>query len=236
MEEEYNTNPGGTSVEMGQAAEAPAEGESSRTRQDSFYADRRRKEQLEAAREEIASLKRQIARYSPADNPPEESGAEDSPRENIPAESEAGESPDTAPEISGEEAELEQEALRRLDRVESRINFYRQRQVNSLMEKDLREIQQIAPGITSLADLPPEYLALRFNTVSPLTARQAYAALGRIEKALAGAKPRSTGSLSDGAGAQAEYYTAEELDMLTAKQLSNPAVMEKAMKSLSRLK
>lgn len=48
--------------------------------------------------------------------------------------------------------------------------------------------------------------------------------------------PPSTGSARGDAGVEKEYYTSEELDRLTAKQLDDPVIFEKAFRSMKRLR
>lgn len=246
MEEEIlNSAQTDTSAEMEQVAEAPRQGEG-RTEQDAYYADRRRKQQLDRARDRISRLERQVARLTGSTDVQAEGQAED------------GAEPQHSEETLPAEVELSTENLKRLvagGNFEDNPAFLRaelqavmqdmarqqgyaqeaeRQQVQRQMAEDLKRIQQIDPGVLSLEDLPDTYMALRFNSTAPLTARQAYLATGRIQ-AVMEAKPQSTGSMTGGGKVEREYYTADELDRLTAKDLNNPAVMEKAMKSLSRL-
>ena len=49
-------------------------------------------------------------------------------------------------------------------------------------------------------------------------------------------KPASVGSISGSGTAESEFFTSEELDKLTPRQLDDPKIMEKAMRSMARLK
>lgn len=276
MEEELrNSALRPASAETGQVAEVPQQG---RTRQDSYYADRRRKQQLDQARERISHLEQQLSqmgRGTEADR-----AGSQSAREQAQAEARADNTDLQAVESENKTesrtdiltdgvpdsrqigeltpAENQADALRRLvadgsyrdnpqflkaemramlqdiSRAQGLADAINHQQIRRQMDEDLRRIQQLDPAVLSLDDLPDCYTALRFNSAAPLTARQAYLATGRIQAVLE-AKPQSTGSMTGGGRVEREYYTADELDRLTSKDLSNPAVMEKAMKSLSRL-
>ncbi len=234
--EENTTQLAEPSVETGQVADAPQE-QPQRTRQDAQYADNRRKQQLDEARAQLAALKQQLNTRpeATAEQPPAE-GDTQAEGETEPRTEAAPQPEDLAGLEQAEDTALERYVMQQLGQLETRLGYYRHQQVQQAMAKDLAEVQAINPKITSLADLPPAYLALRFNSAAPMTASQAYAALTRMETATARAKPRSTGSMDGTGTAEARYYTSRELDRLTAKQLSDPAVMAKAMRSLQRLK
>ncbi len=97
-------------------------------------------------------------------------------------------------------------------------------------EQDLRAVQQIDASITSLDDMPDEYFKLRAAGVSPKTA---YFAVKQGEKPET--KPEDIGRVSEGSGAESEYFTSDQLDRLTPRDLENKKIFEKAMKSLKHL-
>ena len=120
--------------------------------------------------------------------------------------------------------------------VQNELQMYRQREIDRMMDDDLKAVQAIDPTITSLKDLPQTFLALRFNQAAPMSARDAFVATRAIEAQTKTPKPASVGSISGSGTAESEFFTSEELDKLTPKMLDDPKVMEKAMRSMARLK
>ena len=118
----------------------------------------------------------------------------------------------------------------------AQVNMFKQRETDRLMAEDLKEIQSVDATVTSLDDLPPAFLALRFNSTAPLTAKQAFLAVKNIEAQLKPQKPASAGSIASAGTPERDFYTADELDSLTPAMLENPKVMEKALRSMARLK
>lgn len=121
-------------------------------------------------------------------------------------------------------------------RLERQLNFYLQREIENTMDNDLRQIQEIDPSVTSLDDLSPIFFSLRFNDSSHINAHQAFLAAREVEKFQNQKRPASMGSLTTIGDVQDEYFSGRQLDKLTSKQLDNPEILKKAMKSLSRLK
>ncbi len=103
--------------------------------------------------------------------------------------------------------------------------------IESGREKDLKAVQEIDNSVQSLEELGDEFFTLRAQGISPKTA---YFAIKQSADMSAN-KPDSIGAVSDGGGIEGEYFTSEQLDRLTAKDLDNPKIYEKAIKSLSRL-
>ncbi len=132
--------------------------------------------------------------------------------------------------------ELPQPAVENRDweAFNKRLDEYIRMEENRILQRELARVQAIDPTITSFDDLPPEYVAIRFNGIVPMDAKATFAAVQAIKAH--NKKPPSTGVLAGGSAPEKEYYTGEELNRLTKAQLSDPAVMEKAMKSLAMLK
>ena len=106
-----------------------------------------------------------------------------------------------------------------------------QRMIEYGMAEDLREVQTIDPNVQSIDELGDEYLKLRASGISP---RVAFAAVKAGESPATG-KPKSIGAVSDPGNVEGEYFTEAQLDKLTAKDLENPKIYKKAMKSLVKL-
>ena len=186
-----------------------------RGEKDAYFADMRRKQRLEKARADNALLKQQIDKANEALNQLSAGSAL------------AQADGENAPDLSTD--------TQRQD-IHAQLEIYRQREVQRLMEDDLKQIQALDPSVTSLDDLPDMFLALRFNTAAPLSATQAFLAMQAIEAQTRQPKPASVGSIGGSGRVESEFFTSEEIDHLTSDMLNNPKVMEKAMRSLARIK
>jgi hypothetical protein len=101
-------------------------------------------------------------------------------------------------------------------------------------ERELEALKKTFPEIKadSVFGLGQEYINLR---VAGVGAEAAYVAAKGAAAATAKPAPPSMGALSKDAPDK-EYYTNEELDTLTDEQLDKPGVLERALKSMARLK
>lgn len=182
----FDTMQAEASVENEQVADVQPQAEGVQDKgTNAFYADRRRKQELEESRRTIERLESQLSQQA------DEQGF---------------------------------------------IDFINRVGAKKAMEDDLKEIQSIEPKITTLDDLPPMFYTLRFNDHTPMSAKQAFIAMRAIESRTVPPKPVSTGSMNGTGKADSDYFTDSELDNLTAKDLENPKVLEKAMKSMARIR
>ena len=134
------------------------------------------------------------------------------------------------------QSEVDENPLQRENQtLRNQLAEYQQREAHRLMAEDLQTVQGVNPTITTLGDLPAGYFALRFNTAAPMGAKQAYLAAVAIQQQSRQPKPASAGSVL-GPGAEREFFTSDELDNLTSKMLDDSKIMEKALRSLARLK
>lgn len=95
---------------------------------------------------------------------------------------------------------------------------------NTILENDLKELQKLNPSIKSINDVPDDYWQLR--------------GLGWDVKKSASvikAAPKDIGSLKS-EPRDKEFYTSEELDRLTRDDLNDPKILERALKSMEKLK
>ena len=147
---------------------------SAKTDKNAFFADMRRKQQLEQARADNAKLQRQIDTAQKAmeilsgiskDKAETDRHISDEREYNSFSENtvhiDAPYSPDA-------------------EDFQGMLDSYREREVQRLMENDLKEVQSIDPTVTSLGDLPDTFLALRFNQLAPMSARDAFMAAKAI--------------------------------------------------------
>lgn len=99
-------------------------------------------------------------------------------------------------------------------------------------EKDLQAIKEVYPDVTaeSVLDLGETYLnIMKSGDVSPV---DAYVAQRAKESRAQSKIPPKIGAVNTTAPAEKEFYTPEEVDKLTSKDLDNPKIMEKIMKSM----
>jgi len=99
---------------------------------------------------------------------------------------------------------------------------------------DLREIRAAYPEekIGHIRELGKQYFALRRCGVENLAA---YNAVRAATAAFKKSPPPSIGPVGMGETSR-DFFTGAELDRLSDRELSNPKVLEKAVKSLTRLK
>lgn len=111
-----------------------------------------------------------------------------------------------------------------------RYKAMEQKVIAAAIAEDLKQIQEIDPSVKTVDDLETAFFTLRKNGID---AKTAYLAL-KGGKASA-PKPADIGSVGSAAGTDDGYFTSAQLDRLTSKDLENPEVYKKAMKSLKRL-
>ena len=198
-----------------------------KTAKDSFYADMRRKQELDDIRAKNAQLQQQIEAANKALGAFFEGGTLQERMDNANAQ---------ALGVDVSQIVADRQARERISSLENEVKQYREKDIAKQMSDDLAEIKAIDPSITSLEDLPQSFIALRFNSVAPMSAKEAFIAVREIEKQTKQPKPPSTGSMTGAGSHESEFFTNEELNKLTKAQLSDPKVMEKAKRSMARLK
>ena len=230
-----------------------------KTEVDSNFADMRRKQQLDKLRLENAKYKKQLESFgvnfseNVQDDKLENKDKVDtkSPYDKLDENSEKDEIESMEDSAKNQEFNLEkelQDAFTQEQRTEdddvteifARLGELGRTKIEK-MAADLefyknKEIQSIEPKITTIEDLPPLFLALRFNENAPMSAKEAFVTMKTIEQQTKQPKPSSTGSVVGSGTVESEFFTSEELDKLDSTQLSDPKIFEKAMKSVARLK
>lgn len=91
-----------------------------------------------------------------------------------------------------------------------------------MMKEDLREVQTLRPFIKDMSELPDEFWKLKEAGVSVSKA---------IEVTVPN-KPKDAGGLNGITPADKDYYSQEDLDRLTSKDLDNKQTLEKAWASM----
>lgn len=100
------------------------------------------------------------------------------------------------------------------------------------MRKDLEAIQQVDPSVKSLTSLGDEFLEAVRNGMDGL---DAYYLIKGKQAAMAAAKPPITGDVGTKTDTDRDF-TSEELDRLTSKDLDDPNIFRRALRSLEKLK
>lgn len=208
-----------------QAAETQPAAE--KTDRDAYYRDLRRKQELEQARAENTRLMQQMDSIQKTLGNFFEGATLEEQLDYAQAQSMG---------IDVSTYRQQKQEQQQAQAVQNELQMYRQREIDRMMEDDLKAVQAIDPTITSLKDLPQTFLALRFNQAAPMSARDAFVATRAIEAQTKTPKPASVGSISGSGTVESEFFTSEELDALTPKMLDDPKIMEKAMRSMARLK
>lgn len=198
-----------------------------KTDRDAYYADLRRKQELEQARAENTRLMQQMDSIQKTLGNFFEGATLEEQLDYAQAQSMG---------IDVSEYRAQKQQQQQAQAVQNELQMYRRREIDRMMDDDLKAVQAIDPTITSLKDLPQTFLALRFNQAAPMSARDAFVATRAIEAQTKTPKPASVGSISGAGTVESEFFTSEELDALTPKMLDDPKIMEKAMRSMARLK
>ncbi|MBR6794417.1 MAG: hypothetical protein IKM48_08705 [Clostridia bacterium] len=99
------------------------------------------------------------------------------------------------------------------------------------MRKDLEAIRRVDPSVESLESLGDEFM----EAVRKMDGLSAYYMIKGKQAAMAAAMPPDTGEVGHKSNDERDY-TSEELDRLTSKDLDDPNVFQRALRSLANLK
>ena len=117
--------------------------------------------------------------------------------------------------------------------MKQKAEAYEQAAFDNLFKSDLAAIKKAFPDFKgkSIDDLGDQFAALRANGVDAVTA---YAAMQQAKQATAKPVPPVMGAVNQ-TPAEKDFYTSDELDRLTDKDLDDPGIFAKAMRSMTRL-
>ena len=123
-----------------------------------------------------------------------------------------------------EEYRQEQDTIAELTNLrESNASLQRQlveQQADAQMSADLAEIQRVAPEVKSIGELGKAYLAFRFNSMGENDAVTAFKMAQAYTQATTPKKPPVIGGVSTQAKPQSDYYSREEVEAMTPKEVS----------------
>ena len=117
--------------------------------------------------------------------------------------------------------------------LKAKADQFEQMAFENVFKEDLAAIKKAFPDVKAktVDDLGMQFTALRANGVDAVTA---YAAVQKGIEATKKPVPPVMGALNK-TPAEKEFYTSEEIDNLTDKQLDDPAIWARVMRSLPRL-
>lgn len=234
-------NKSGSVEQENKSAEVTPKPQQSKQENDKFAQLRREKE---AARAEAAALKAEIEKYKASAKKEGYGASSNNPRETKQADlSEKGGEDEHASESEKSENNQLEEIIKshpRLQELENKVKSYEKELQKAQFSKDLAEIKSKFPDETaeSVLDLGEEYIRLRAAGISNLVA---YGAIMQTReraeiKPEEAPKPES-GAVGNAGESEKEILTESELDKLSKSELlGNPSLLEKAIKSLTRLK
>ena len=119
-----------------------------------------------------------------------------------------------------------------LEKYKEQSDIYLSKLVDGRMQADLEAIQKLDPTVTDLESLGGEFLRVIENGVD---AKVAFSAVRAANEGSLSRRPPETGAVGVAEEAQCEFFSSKELDRLTSRDLENPLIFKKAMKSLKRL-
>lgn len=123
-----------------------------------------------------------------------------------------------------EEYRQEQDTIAELTNLrESNASLQRQlveQQADAQMSADLAEIQRVAPEVKSIGELGKAYLAFRFNSMGGNDAVTAFKMAQAYTQATTPKKPPVIGGVSTQAKPQNDFYSREEVEAMTPKEVS----------------
>ncbi len=110
------------------------------------------------------------------------------------------------------------------------LEMYRTKDRDRRFADDLADIKKSFPDCkaSSVLDLGPEFLSLMSNKDYPVSAVVAYKAVMESKKPI----PPTIGAVNTATPIEKDYYTPDEVDKLTKKDLDNPKVYENVKKSM----
>lgn len=126
-----------------------------------------------------------------------------------------------------------QEEISRQESLAREVEYYRRQDAERRMREDLKAIQKIDPQVKNINELGEDYFKLiraGLDGVTAFTAIRAKEGLNKKET------PPEIGRVNSRSTEGKDYFTDKELDTLSGRDLDDPDVFAKAMKSLTRKK
>lgn len=117
--------------------------------------------------------------------------------------------------------------------LKEKAEAYENMAFENVIKEDLAAIRKAFPEekARTVDELGEQFIALRAQGIDPVVA---YAAINTAKQATAKPKPPEMGAVGQ-KPAEKEFYTSEEIDKLTDKELDDPSIWAKVMKSMTKL-
>ena len=131
--------------------------------------------------------------------------------------------------------EKEQAEAEKRERLEEELETLREEERNRVFEDDLKAIKDAYPEVKakSVRELGEKYWSLM--KTGELSAVEAYEVIRKLEERGKKTPPPSTGSVKQVAGkTEKEFYSSEEVDELSEKDLDDPKILNKVLKSMTK--
>lgn len=116
---------------------------------------------------------------------------------------------------------------------QAELEYYRNKEIERIMQDDLKRIQSIDPTIKSLEELGNDYFKLIESGLDAEIAFNAVQAKKQRETKIA---PTEIGKVNAQSKTEKEYYSPAEVDKLTEKELSDPKIWERVRNSMTKWK
>lgn len=147
----------------------------------------------------------------------------------------------TVEQVRAQRAEVEkkaQEALRQSPeflRLQAERDALSQMAAETVFRQDLSAINKAFPDakVKSIDEIGPQFQRLRAAGIDTLTA---YAAVRQAKEAVRKPAPPSMGAVNASSSKEKDFYTPDEVDRLSDKELDDPKVWQRVRKSMTRWK
>lgn len=129
---------------------------------------------------------------------------------------------------------LQQELMQTEEaKINAELDYYRNKEIERIMQDDLKRIQNIDATVKSLDDLGNDFFMLIESGLDAEIAFNAVQAKRLKETKIA---PNEIGKINSISKSEKTYYTPSEVDKLTSKDLDNPKIMKRVMESMTKWK
>jgi len=135
-------------------------------------------------------------------------------------------------EVRQQRITQEQQQSQEMQR-QAELDFYKSKEIERLMNDDLQRIQKLDPTIKSLNDLGDGY----FNLIKAgVDAEMAFNVIQQKKQRETKIPPTEIGKVNSKSKSEKDYYSPEEVDKLSTKELDDPKVWEKVRNSMTKWK
>lgn len=126
------------------------------------------------------------------------------------------------------EKKQQEEATRQAE-----LEFYRNREIERMMQDDLQKIQKLDPTVKSLDELGDAYFKL---IEAGIEAEIAFGVIQQKKQKETKIPPAEVGKVNSNSQTKKDYYSPEEVDRLSEKELEDPKIWEIVRKSMTKWK